>query len=820
MKKILGFVLIPLAAVLLITAGGGGWYVKSKLPQRSGELALAGLTASVTVRYDERGVPHIRAENDIDLYRALGYVHAQDRLFQMEVLRRLARGELAEILGPKLLETDQLFRTLGIRVKSDQMASGMDRTNAAGRTLLAYLEGVNEYQRSRPAPLEFDVLGIPKRPFTPADAMSVAGYLAYSFAAAFRTEPAMTHVRDKLGPGYLKVFGLEWHPEGVIQSAAAQAAAPSARVAQLDSLRKGAALDDAAWRQLAHLAAVSNQAHALAGVSMFEGSNAWVVSGRNTANGKPLLAGDPHIAFAAPSVWYEAHLSAPGFELYGHFQALFSSAALGHNRDFGWSLTMFQNDDMDLIAEKVNPANPNQVWHKGQWVNLKSREETIAVKGAEPVKLTVQLSPNGPLITSAFGDKLGNSAVSMWWAFLETENPISEAFYALNRADTLAKARAAVSKIHAPGLNVVWANAAGDIGWWAAAKLPQRPPGVNPVFILDAGKGEADKLGFHPFSANPQEENPARGYIVSANHQPQAASGIEVPGYYNQPDRAQRLDSLLRQGKAKWDIKNSQALQLDVRTGYGPRLLAPLLSELREVVTDAAERGLLDRLARWDGNYPQDSVLPTVFVQFVYQLTVAAMADEMGEEQFKNLLSARVLDVALPRLAADSRSPWWDNRATPTVETRKDQLKVAWNATWKHLRETLGTDPALWTWGKSHTLTHVHPLGRQKPLDRLFNVGPFEVPGGRETPNNMSRGIGPIPWAVVSGPSTRRLIDFSDPYGTLGGNPVGQSGVLFDSHYSDQASAFARGVYMPQHLAEKDIAANTRSTLTLKPKQP
>ncbi len=804
MKKILGFVLIPLAALLLITAGAGSWYVKAKLPQRNGEISLSGLAASVTVRYDERGVPHIRAESEIDLYRALGYVHAQDRLFQMEVARRLARGELAEILGPKLLETDQLFRTLGIRAHADRMAAQLDRNSPATQTFLAYLDGINQYQRERPAPMEFDLLGIPKRTFTVADAYSVSGYLAYSFAAAFRTEPTMTYVRDKLGPDYLKVFDLDWHPEGVLGPAAGSVA----RLTPSD------------WNGMARLARVSQQALADAGVAAFEGSNGWAVSGSLSASGKPLLAGDPHIGYSAPSVWYEAHLSAPGFELYGHYLAPFAHALLGHNQQFGWTLTMFHNDDLDLIAEKVNPANPNQVWHKGQWVDLQTREETINVKGAAPIQLKLRRSPHGPIVSDAFGQSLGRTPVAMWWAFLETENPISEAFYALNRADTLAKARAAVSKIHAPGLNVVYANAAGDIAWWAAAKLPQRAKGVNPNFILDGASAEADIAGFHPFTTNPQEENPARGYIVSANHQPQAASGIEVPGYYSQPDRAQRLDSLLRQGKAKWDIKNSQALQLDVRTGYGPRLLAPLLPELREVVTDAAERGLLDRLSQWDGSYSMDSVLPTLFVQFVYQLTVAAMADEMGEEQFKNLLSTRVLDVALPRLAADSRSPWWNNRATPAVETRKDQLKVAWNASFKHLRETLGTDHALWTWGKSHTLTHVHPLGRQKPLDRLFNVGPFAVPGGRETPNNMSRGIGPIPWAVVYGPSTRRLIDFSDPYGTLGGNPVGQSGVLFDSHYSDQASAFARGVYMPQHLAEKDIAANTRSTLTLKPKQP
>ena len=201
---------------------------------------------------------------------------------------------------------------------------------------------------------------------------------------------------------------------------------------------------------------------------------------------------------------------------------------------------MFQNDDVDLIAEKANPDNPNQVWIQGQWVDLQTRTETIKVKGAADVQLALRRSPHGPIITDAFKDSLGGTPIAMWWAFLETENPILQAFYELNRADTLEKARAASEKIHAPGLNIVWASASGNIGWWAAARLPIRPEGVNPSFILNGSTGEAEKPGFYNFSFNPQEENPARGYIVSANHQPKPSSGVPVPGYYNLPDRVQR----------------------------------------------------------------------------------------------------------------------------------------------------------------------------------------------------------------------------------------------------------------------------------------
>jgi penicillin amidase len=787
--------LTALALIVAATAAGAYWYLDSKQPQRTGELSLSSLQAAVTVDYDERGVPHIQAQNEADMYRALGYVHAQDRLFQMEILRRLARGELAEVLGSTLVDTDRLFRTLGIREHADRYAAQMDMSTPASQALLAYLDGINQYQASRPAPLEFDLLGIDKRPFSPADTISVAGYMAYSFAAAFRTEPVLTHIRDQLGADYLKAFDLDWHPRGVV----------------------GQPLTAGDWQDLNAIAELSHAALLNAGLPQFEGSNAWAVSGSRTASGKPLLAADPHIRFAVPAVWYETNLRYPGFSLYGHHQALNPVASLGHNHEFAWSLTMFQNDDLDLIAEKTNPANPNQVWHRGQWVELQSREEQIKVKDAEPISLTIRRSPHGPIINSALGESLGSTPIAMWWAFLETDNPILDGFYRLNRAASLEQARAAVEQIEAPGLNIVWANAAGDIGWWAAAKLPRRPAGVNPSFILDGASGEAEKDGYFPFSANPQEENPARGYILSANYQPVAPSGMAIPGYYNLADRGQRLDDRLSDNNVKWDLHNSQALQLDPGTGYPQRLLAPLAADLRAAAGNAEEQALVEQLLSWDGQHSLDATAATLFNQLTYQLTFAAMADELGEAFFANLLQTRVLDNALPRLAADAASPWWDKRGSDAVESRADSVKAAWQASLAHLRSTMGDDVTKWTWGNAHRLTHSHPLGQQKPLDKLFNVGPFAAPGGRETPNNLSQPIGPAPWSVVYGPSTRRLIDLADASSALGINPVGQSGVLFDAHYQDQAEAYMRGEYQPMHLSEADVAANTRSRLKLLP---
>lgn len=778
-----------LAVVVAMAAAGAYWYVHGKLPQREGEVAITGLSAPVSVRYDERGVPHLQAQNEPDLYRALGYVHAQDRLFQMELVRRLARGELAEVLGSKLVPTDTLFRSLRIREQAARIVERLDHQSPSWIALQAYLDGVNSWQASHPKPVEFDVLGIPERPFTAEDTLSIAGYLAYSFAAAFRTEPALTYIRDQLGPEYLKIFDLDWQPDG--------------------ALRPALAASD--WRTLEGLAQLSHQALGDAGIPQFEGSNAWVVAGSHTRSGSPLLAGDPHIGFAVPAVWYEAELSAPGFNLYGYFQALNPFALLGHNRDFGWSLTMFQNDDVDLIAEKTNPADANQVMVDGQWRALETTEQQIAVKGEAPVTINLRRSSHGPIVNDVLGETAGQTPIAMWWAFLETENPILDAFYQVNRADTLGKMREAAAKIQAPGLNLVWANARGDIGWWASAQLPIRPDGVNPAFILDGSTHQADKLGFYPFSANPQQENPPSGYIVSANYQPPTA--IPIPGYYNLPDRGRQLDRRLADPQVKWDVQNSQALQLDTSTDYGPRTLAPLLNTLRAIAEGDEQKELVEQLAAWRGDYPLDSTSATLFNQFLYELAFAALHDELGDTWFQVLISTRAIDAALPRLAADAESPWWNLRGGHDRTDRTAIVRQAWQRSLAHLRELYGNDPADWQWGKAHTLTHNHPLGQQKPLNLLFNVGPFAAPGTHEVPNNLSAKIGTAPWPVNYGPSTRRLIDFADAGQALTINPVGQSGVPFDRHYSDQAEDYVQGRY---HKAQMGVIP-ARSTLRLVP---
>jgi len=792
MKRFFIFCTVLLGCSALAAA----WYVQDKRPQRSGNLQLTELSAAVDVHYDERGVPHIKAQTELDAYRALGYVHAQDRLFQMEIMRRLARGELSEILGEKTVKLDRLFRTLRLHQHAQQYVQKIDLDSAPAQALQAYLDGINQYQAQGPKPLEFDLLGISPRPYTMEDTISIAGYLAYSFAAAFRTEPTLSYIRQELGEDYLSIFDLKTPSGGALPQLA---------------------LTDSDWSHLHSLAQLSQEAIFAAGLPQFEGSNAWVLNGSKTASGKPLLAGDPHISFSVPAVWYEAHLQAPGFELYGHFQALNPFALLGHNQEFGWSVTMFQNDDLDLIALKSNPEDPQQIWQNGQWQALDSQTQWIVIKDQEPQQLILYNSAYGPIINDILNDQESDTPIAMWWTFLETENPILDAFYELNRANTMDKARQAASKIHAPGLNIVWANAQNDIAWWAAAKMPIRDKSAQPSFILDSQTAASKKYGFYPFSANPHEENPARGYIISANFLPASPKKVPLPGYYNLADRGAQLIEQLSQSNMQWDIKNSQAVQLGDRTGYAQRLLQPLLEDLQASARGTEEKKLIQQLSVWQGNYPINSYLPTLFTEFTYQLLQAAMLDELGGSVFNNLMNTRIIDSALPLLAADPQSPWWNNHRNAEIQTRQQVVAQAWQATLLHLRTTFGVDPNDWLWGTAHTLTHKHPLGQQSPLDSLLNIGRFAAPGGHELPNNLSSGYSSAPWAVAYGPSTRRIIDFASPEQALVVNPVGQSGVRFDRHYDDQAQTYIQGQYFQSHLAEKDIQQNTQSTLRLLP---
>ena len=789
---------VGLVIVILITIGAGTYYLNSKKAVRSGNITLPGLAGPVDVRFDTFAVPHIYAKNKTDAYYALGYVHAQERLFHMELLRRLAKGELAEILGPKLKSTDSFFRTLRLNQFGREYMQKTDKTTPAFKVSQAYLDGINHYIHTRPAPIEFDILKIPKTDYLLSDIISVAGYMAYSFAAGFKTDPVLTFIRDELGQAYLSDMDY------------LASATPPLKL-----------LTDT-HKSLARMAGlVADIETRYSPVGFFEGSNAWAVMGNKTVSGKPILSGDPHIAHSCPSVWYEAHLVTPDLNFYGHFLSGVPMALMGFNQKVAWTLTMFQNDDVDLFVEKPNPKNPDQVWSDGKWTDLESEQEIIKVKNEEDLVLKVRSSKHGPIINDIL-DPLNKEKrpVAVSWAFHDFSNDILSGFYELSRIDTVFDAPEALRKIHAPGLNFVMGDASGNIGWWAVAKLPKRPGHVDPNFIQDGSDPSNDYIGAWPFEANPQFINPESGIIVSANHQPQDFGNGTVPGYYNLDNRAKRIETLLSQKEKNWSPKDMETIQLDTQSAFYKRikeLQVAVLKSIPAIQTDAISKKAFDAFERWDGFHRLDTRGAAVFYTLHYYLVKAVFEDDLGEDLFKAFLRTRLPDKAVLKIMGLENSPWWDDRTTSKKESQKDMVSKAWFQTVDKLKQVSGSDPERWVWGDLHTVEYVHAMGRKKPLDKLFNIGPFKIEGSRDVPNYQGFRIGPPPFDVYIGPSTRRIFDFADPDHSLGINPTGQSGYFFDPHYDDQAQMYLTGKYRIQLMDKTEIEKATASLLKLIP---
>lgn len=795
MKK-LKYISVSIAVILIILSAAIIVFLNSMLPQRSGEINIPGLKDKVNVIFDEWGVPHIYASNEEDAYRSLGYLHAQDRLFQMEITRRLARGELAEILGPSLLETDIFFRTLRIKGFSKEYAEIQDKSRPAVKFGEAYIAGINNFIETGPAPVEFRILGIPKRPFTLEDSVSIGGYISYSFATAFKEDPLLTYIRDNLGAAYLKDLAYEREDKNL--SAAYNKSTES--MADLALL-------------------VMDIEKKFAPVGLFEGSNAWVVSGSRTKSGKPLLASDPHIAFSAPAVWYEAHIVTPEFEFYGNYLAGVPIAMMGHNSRIGWGITMFKNDDVDFFIEKAHPENRDKVWNNGRWEDLLIEDEVIKVKGADDVHINVRRSKHGPIINDVLkGLDSTEEPVSMWWAYLEKENRMFEVFHSFAHAENVYDMERVAKKLYAPGINILAADSSGNIAWWGLGRIPERAPNADPNFIMMSGRD--DYRGFRDFSRHPQSINPPSGYIVSSNHRPEFKKGDMVPGYYNIPYRAKRIEELLVAENNKWNLEDTKEMQLDNITQFHVKIrdaVIPLLQGADELKGDKNALEALEIFKNWKGDHALESKGPVIFFRYYYNLMESVFRDELGEKYFKLFLEAKTFEKTIPLIVSNPSSPWWNIKGTDIKESMKDIVVKSWLQSIRSLENDLGRNINKWNWGRVHTIELGHPLGRKKPLNKIFNEGPYSVPGAREVVNNLGFDITGGRHFVNYGPSTRRIIDFADTDNSVGISPMGQSGYFFDPHYNDQTAMFITGIYRKQLMNKEEIEKSRRSSLVLSP---
>ncbi|MCG8568095.1 MAG: penicillin acylase family protein, partial [Desulfobacterales bacterium] len=487
---------------------------------------------------------------------------------------------------------------------------------------------------------------------------------------------------------------------------------------------------------------------------------------------------------------------------------------LAHNRHRAWGLTMFENDDMDLYAETFNPDG--QVQYKGQWTPVRTLEEQIKVKGEADQSLTIRITPHGPVVSDLIPDYQG-SPVALSWVYLNTDNPILDVIFGMATANELAPFREAVSKLAAPGLNVSYADAQGNTAWWAAGRVPIRPGHVSGLAIHDGSSGRDDWLGLLPFEKNPQRVNPDNGLIVTANNQP-TRKPIEpagyLTGYFRSADRASRIHELLAQ-KEKWSMAELKKVQTDTRLwgGFdmGKRMVA-LLAPHGNDFTPAQARAF-QALEDWDGFMGIDSVGATVFQFTYYHILKTTLESHLGTDQLKTYLNLPDHWDFLKRLLKTPGIPVVGKDGTGA----RDRETLVWDGFKNAVGEMESRLGDTWEWGQVHTVEYGHALGRKKPLDKLFNIGPFPCAAEFTAVNKMASKIGDHDYKVASLPSTRRLIDLKNPEDSWSIIPTGNAGNFMSPYYDNQTQIYLQGIYRKISFTPDQIQKNKEATLTLMP---
>ena len=790
--KLAGKFLLTILLAVLVVAAGAWLYLHESLPRLDGEVVAKGARADIEVLRDKEGVPHLVAASERDGWFAMGYVHAQDRLWQMEFQRRIAQGRLAEFLGERAYDTDRLMRTLGIARMAGRIVARLDPATVA--SLEAYAAGVNAFLDSDPVlPVEFQVFRIKPERWKPADSMGWLLVMAWDLSTNWRTELARVRLAAKLG---------------------------RERAGELIPPYPG----DAPWPLpdfKALYAEIDSDARALlAATPPHEegvGSNNWVVSGARSETGKPLLANDPHLGLQAPSLWYLAHIATPQANVVGGTLPGVPFVVLGRNDDLAWAFTTTGSDTQDLFVERLAPNDPaSYLTPKGN-ARFEVREEVIRV-GGEERRIRIRSSRHGPVISDvvkAAADMAPKGHVlALAWTALTEDNAVARAGLAINRARNVAQIVEALRDFHAPHQNVVFADREGHIGFIAPALVPVRRAdneamGRVPVPGWDA---KYDWQGFLPFEKMPAVMDPPSGKIVTANNR------ITPPGYkpfisadWFPPYRADRIEELLA-ARPKHSIESFARMQADTLSRLARELLP--IAMAAKPANDAGRRAQA-ALAGWKGDMAMDSAAPLIFAAWYRELTRLVYADELGE-LFNDSWEMRAPFMISVMKAERGYERWCDDVRTPARETCSSLAARAFDLAASDLEKRFG-EPGAWRWGAAHTAASDHrPFGFVPYVARLFNVSPqtagdtYSVNVGHFFIRDEAR-----PFANRHAPSLRAIYDLADLDRSLFMHSTGQSGNVLSPWYASFAERWAKVEYITIPTRRDSIAVAHR--LVLKP---
>lgn len=778
-------------------------------------LQLPGLRERVTVRRDERGIPYIDAKNDEDLYFAQGYVTAGDRLWQMDLLRRNERGELAEILGAGpnnvVLEQDKQHRTLGFaQVVEAEVAQGSSQSRGP---LEAFTRGVNAYIASLDAktlPPEFQILQYKPRPWTPADSLLVGKLFSEALSSTWRLDvmrealaglPAEKRagLMPEVSPLDVLVVGKDSKDSKATKTAALIAdLTPSSGSFSKQTLLALARDEEIAAQALARLGVYAEGLAA---------SNNWVVSGKRTASGKPLLANDPHLAPSAPSIWYMVHLSAPGVRVAGITSPGAPGVIIGHNDRIAWGFTNVSPDVQDVYVEKFDPANPRRYLTPSGWRDAEIRHEEIKVRkgftdsATDTVGLDVTLTRHGPIVFEKAGKRY-----ALRWTALDPKLNAVDSFYLLDRARDWKEFNAALHSFTAPTQNIVYADADGHIGYHAAGVVPIRKTGDGSV-PYDGSTDAGEWTSYIPIDKLPKLFDPPSGIIITAN---QRIVGTDYPYFLThswlQPYRARRIFDLLSQ-KQKLTADDFRRIQGDVYS-IGNVLFArqnakTLRGQLTSSDTKLAE--MLDAFERWDGLVNADSHVAPVLAQMRIAFRSRILTAALGEDLVK-IYQWSNFDTTIDRLIVDQPKEWLPKEFSSYAEL----LRACYEDARKVLAKNLGEDEAKWTWGEMVKARFQHPLAGAPLIGLQFTIPPF--------PQNGTGGLAATV-NVGSAVSMRLIADPGDWDKTQHGIALGESGIPSSPHWKDQLEDWRAVTPRVFPFSEAAVAKATKETVWLEPKK-
>lgn len=779
--------------VIVVTGGGYLWFhqtLKKALPQTMGQIDFPGLTEKVQILRDTYGVPHIYAKNEPDLLFALGYTVAQDRFWQMEFYRRLGHGRLSEVLGKDFVQVDRYFRLL--------TAAGLNGELPENLSFFfeSFADGVNAYLESHldRLPIEFRLLGYAPEPWEVDDYLAILKVVNWGLSSGWGVDLTAAEMLERVGEEKLREAFPPWPGDG-----------PLVIPEETRSLSK----------LLNPVSKTIRLVRSLIPISAPAASNSWVVSGKRSVTGKPILANDTHLQLNNPSLWWEVHLVCPTINVSGFVLLGLPGVSIGHNLSTAWGITNVMVDDVDFFIEKINPENPRQYWYKDHWEDMRVIEEIIPVKGQEPVETEILITRHGPIVNE---EKQGSKdkAISARWAFTEAQQS-AMASYLLLKAEDFRDVKRALRYWEMPGQNFVFADTKGNIGYWCSAAIPMRSGGDG-LLPVPGWTGEYEWEGYVPFVNRPHLLNPEEGSIATANNKIIGASYPYVISHYWEPmDRITRIRQLLT-AKARVSIEDVKRMHQDNYCVLAAEMTPYIIDVLKRRFSDENAEKAADILSGWDFVMEEDSVGACLFAVTFRMLMENVFKDELGKELFENYV--RMVSFpprAIRMMFRKGSSPWFDNVNTPEAETLEDLMVTSLSQAFDELKDTIGGEMDRWIWGRIHTLTFEHVLGKRKLLDLIFNLGPFPVAGDNLTINKKQYPYDK-PYSVNHGVSQRMIVDFSNMHESLHVLPTGESGHLKSPHYKDQIELYLGGRYHIAWTNRDDVEKNSEAILILRPK--